>query len=150
MLLGLWLVNISTTDPDSALHVLSLIKHYDTFAKGTVALNDLVYYLVLIALFLLLVDPAPGRRSAAHMKASSRLQLQMLIQNGIFAVLLVAAAFLIVWLLRDSTRAVGPHAEPAQHAVQSHAGRAEEDGRPDQGDRLRDHAGCAIWATSGG
>jgi ABC-2 type transport system permease protein len=54
VLLGLWLVNISATDPDSALHLLSLIKHYDTFAKGTVALNDLVYYLVLIALFLLL------------------------------------------------------------------------------------------------
>ena len=36
------------------------------------------------------------------MKASARLQVQMLIQNGIFAVLLVAAAFLIVWLLRDN------------------------------------------------
>lgn len=54
VLLGLWLVNISTNDPDSALHLLSLIKHFDTFAKGTVALNDLVYYMVLIALFLLL------------------------------------------------------------------------------------------------
>ncbi len=36
------------------------------------------------------------------MKASSRLQVQLLIQNGVFAVLLIAAAFLIVWLLRDS------------------------------------------------
>jgi ABC-2 type transport system permease protein len=54
VLLGLWLVNISATDPDNALHLLSLIKHYDSFAKGTVALNDLVYYLVLIVLFLLL------------------------------------------------------------------------------------------------
>ena len=36
------------------------------------------------------------------MKASARLQVQMLIQNGIFAVLLVAAAFLIVWLLRGN------------------------------------------------
>jgi ABC-type uncharacterized transport system involved in gliding motility auxiliary subunit len=36
------------------------------------------------------------------MKASSRLQLQLLIQNGIFAVLLIAAAVLVVWLLRDS------------------------------------------------
>lgn len=36
------------------------------------------------------------------MKASSRLQFQLLIQNGVFAVLLVAAAILIVWLLRDS------------------------------------------------
>jgi ABC-type uncharacterized transport system involved in gliding motility auxiliary subunit len=36
------------------------------------------------------------------MKAGSRLQFQLLIQNGVFAILLVAAAFLIVWLLRDS------------------------------------------------
>lgn len=54
VLLGLWLVNLSASDPDSALHLLSLIKHYESFAKGTIALNDLVYYLVLIALFLLL------------------------------------------------------------------------------------------------
>jgi len=54
VLLGLWLINIPATDPDSALHLFSLIKHFESFAKGTVALNDLVYYLVLIALFLLL------------------------------------------------------------------------------------------------
>ena len=36
------------------------------------------------------------------MKTSSRLRIQLLIQNGIFAVLLVAAAFLILWLLKDS------------------------------------------------
>ena len=36
------------------------------------------------------------------MKANSRLRLQLLVQNGVFAVLLIAAAFLIVWLLRDS------------------------------------------------
>jgi len=54
VLLILWLINISASDPASPLHLLSLIKHYDTFAKGTIALNDLVYYLVLIALFVLL------------------------------------------------------------------------------------------------
>jgi ABC-type uncharacterized transport system involved in gliding motility auxiliary subunit len=36
------------------------------------------------------------------MKASARLRVQMLIQNGVFAVLLVAAAFLIVWVLRGN------------------------------------------------
>jgi len=36
------------------------------------------------------------------MKASSRFRMQLLIQNGIFAVLLVVAAFLILWLLKDS------------------------------------------------
>jgi gliding motility-associated transport system permease protein len=54
VLLGLWLVNMSTSDPDSVLNVISLIKHYDTFARGTIALSDLVYYPVLTALFLLL------------------------------------------------------------------------------------------------
>jgi ABC-2 type transport system permease protein len=54
VLLGLWLVNIVTNDPDSALNVLSLVKHYETFARGTVALSDLVYYPVLTALFLVL------------------------------------------------------------------------------------------------
>ena len=54
VLLLLWLINAGTGDPNSPLHMLSLIKHYDTFAKGTVALNDLVYYLVLMVLFLLL------------------------------------------------------------------------------------------------
>jgi len=54
VLLGLWLINISASDPASLLHLLSLIKHYETFAKGTIAVNDLVYYLVLIAVFLLL------------------------------------------------------------------------------------------------
>jgi gliding motility-associated transport system permease protein len=54
VLLGLWLINISTSDPQSVLHVLSLIQHFESFAKGTLALNDLVYYAALIALFLLL------------------------------------------------------------------------------------------------
>jgi len=36
------------------------------------------------------------------MNASQRLQLQMLLQNGIFAVLLVAAAGLGIWLVKDS------------------------------------------------
>lgn len=54
VLLGLWLVNISANDPDSAMHLLSLIKHYDSFSRGTLALKDLAYYAVLMALFLLL------------------------------------------------------------------------------------------------
>lgn len=54
VLLGLWLVNIVTSDPDSMLNTLSLVKHYETFARGTLALGDVVYYLVLTALFLLL------------------------------------------------------------------------------------------------
>jgi len=54
VLLILWLINIAATDPGSLLHLLSLIKHFDSFGKGVIAVNDLVYYLALIALFLLL------------------------------------------------------------------------------------------------
>ncbi len=54
VLLGLWLINISTRDPDSLLHMLSLMRHFENFSKGIVALPDLAYYLVLIALFLFL------------------------------------------------------------------------------------------------
>jgi ABC-2 type transport system permease protein len=53
-LLLLWLINAGVTDPASPLHIISIIKHYDSFAKGIVSLYDLVYYVVLIALFLLL------------------------------------------------------------------------------------------------
>jgi len=53
-LLALWLINISTSDPDSVLHLLSLIKHFESFAKGTLSVADVVYYAALIALFLLL------------------------------------------------------------------------------------------------
>jgi ABC-2 type transport system permease protein len=53
-LLGLWLINISTSDPNSILHVLSLIQHYESFSRGVIALKDAAYYAVLIALFVLL------------------------------------------------------------------------------------------------
>ncbi len=54
VLLVLWLINIATSDPNSVLHLLSLIKHFDSFVKGTIAVSDLAYYVALIALFLLL------------------------------------------------------------------------------------------------
>jgi len=53
-LLVLWLIDAGATDPASPLHVLSMIKHYDAFSRGIVAVNDLVYYAVVIVLFLLL------------------------------------------------------------------------------------------------
>jgi ABC-2 type transport system permease protein len=54
LLLALWLIDILTNDPESVLHVLSLIKHFDTFGKGIIAVNDTGYYLSVIVLFLLL------------------------------------------------------------------------------------------------
>jgi ABC-2 type transport system permease protein len=53
-LLGLWLINISTSDPNSLLHVLSIIQHFESFSRGVLALEDVAYYLVLIVLFVLL------------------------------------------------------------------------------------------------
>lgn len=53
-LLVLWLVDISASDPESLLHLLSLIRHYDSFGRGVVAAPDLVYFAVLIGLCLLL------------------------------------------------------------------------------------------------
>lgn len=54
VLLGLWLVDISATDPESPLHVLSLIRHYESFGRGILAVPDLAYYGALIVLCLLL------------------------------------------------------------------------------------------------
>jgi len=54
VLLLLWLIDAGASDPASPLHALSMIKHYDAFSRGIVALNDVVYYVIVIALFLLL------------------------------------------------------------------------------------------------
>lgn len=54
VLLMLWLIDAGATDPASPLHVLSMIKHYDAFSRGVVAVSDVVYYVTVIALFLLL------------------------------------------------------------------------------------------------
>jgi ABC-2 type transport system permease protein len=54
VLLLLWLVDAGATDPGSPLHALSMIRHYDAFSRGIIAVNDVVYYVVVIALFLLL------------------------------------------------------------------------------------------------
>lgn len=50
--LGLWLVNIATSDPQSGLHYLSLLKHFERFMSGSIALADLIYFVLLIATFL--------------------------------------------------------------------------------------------------
>jgi ABC-2 type transport system permease protein len=54
LLLVLWLVDILTNDPESVLHLLSLLKHFDSFNKGVIAMKDLAYYLAITLLFLLL------------------------------------------------------------------------------------------------
>ena len=54
VLLVLWLVNMGTSDPNSLLHLLSLLKHYETFARGTLHTGDVAYFTLLTGLFLAL------------------------------------------------------------------------------------------------
>jgi ABC-2 type transport system permease protein len=54
ILLGLWLVNIAANDPRGLLQQASLIQHFESFSRGTLSVNDLGYYIVLVVLFLLL------------------------------------------------------------------------------------------------
>lgn len=54
LLLGLWIVNIATSDPQSPLHMISLLRHFESFTNGSIAVVDLVYYLLMIALFVIL------------------------------------------------------------------------------------------------
>lgn len=54
VLLVLWLINISARDPNSVLHLLSLIRHFENFSKGIIAVPDVVYFLALTLLFLFL------------------------------------------------------------------------------------------------
>lgn len=53
-LLALWIINMGTSDPGSPLHLLSLLKHYESFAKGTFHTGDVAYFVLLTALFLAL------------------------------------------------------------------------------------------------
>lgn len=52
VLLGLWIINMGTSAPDSLLHLLSMVKHYESFAKGIIHSGDVVYFVLLIAVFL--------------------------------------------------------------------------------------------------
>jgi ABC-2 type transport system permease protein len=54
LLLLLWLINLGADDPGSFLHALSLIRHFDSFGRGVLALADAAYYGIVIVLFLLL------------------------------------------------------------------------------------------------
>lgn len=52
--LGLWIVNIAASDPESPLNMISLLKHFEGFMKGSIAVADLIYFALLIATFLIL------------------------------------------------------------------------------------------------
>ena len=52
--LVLWLANIAASDADSPLHLLSLLKHFENFMNGSIAVTDLIYFALLTATFLIL------------------------------------------------------------------------------------------------
>ena len=52
--LGLWIMNIAATDPESMLHMISLLKHFEGFLSGSIAAVDLIYFGTLITTFLIL------------------------------------------------------------------------------------------------
>lgn len=54
LLVGLALIDFSVTDPDSPLHMFSLLKHFGAFNKGIVDTADLAFCLLFVALFLVL------------------------------------------------------------------------------------------------
>lgn len=50
--LGLWVINMAVSDPDSALNTLSLLKHFESFNRGLIDTADIAYFLLFTALFL--------------------------------------------------------------------------------------------------
>jgi ABC-2 type transport system permease protein len=52
--LVLWLINIAASDPGSPVHLFSLLKHFEGFVNGAVAVTDLIYFALLTAVFLIL------------------------------------------------------------------------------------------------
>lgn len=52
--LGLWIINIAAADPQSWLHLLSLLKHFEGFMNGSIAVTDLIYFGLLIVTFIVL------------------------------------------------------------------------------------------------
>lgn len=53
-LLALWVVNLAARDPDSWLHTLSLLKHFESFNRGLISTAD-IGYLVLFTIFFLVL-----------------------------------------------------------------------------------------------
>lgn len=51
-LLVLWIINMGASDPASPLHLLSLLRHYETFARGLLNTGDLAWFAMFIAVFL--------------------------------------------------------------------------------------------------
>jgi ABC-2 type transport system permease protein len=53
-LLGLWVIGLAGSEPNNTLSQLSLIKHFESFNKGLIDTGDVIFFLLFIALFLVL------------------------------------------------------------------------------------------------
>lgn len=54
VLIGLWIIGLGASDPASPLHLVSIMKHYESFARGTLHTGDLAYFVLVMILFLAL------------------------------------------------------------------------------------------------
>ena len=53
-LLGLWIINLAAAEPDSVLHYLSVMKHFESFNKGLINSGDIAYFALFTLTFLVL------------------------------------------------------------------------------------------------
>ncbi len=52
--LGLWIINLTNPDPESVLNLISIFSHWEPFLEGTIALKNIAYFMLIIAVFIIL------------------------------------------------------------------------------------------------
>ncbi len=52
--LALWILNVAASNPQSWLHMFSLLKRFDGFMNGAVNVSDVLYFVLLTSTFLVL------------------------------------------------------------------------------------------------
>ena len=52
--LALWIINVAATNPQSWLQLVSLLDRFEGFMNGSVAVTDLIYFVLLTVAFLIL------------------------------------------------------------------------------------------------
>ena len=52
--LGLWMINIASSDPESPYAMVSLLAHFEPFMDGSIAVKNILYFVLLIGTFLIL------------------------------------------------------------------------------------------------
>ncbi len=53
-LLGLWVINLAATEPNSVLHIMSLLKHFESFNRGLINTADVAFFTLFTTTFLVL------------------------------------------------------------------------------------------------